>query len=315
MGRLGASFLACFLDILCSVDKQDETMTDYIDFTQIYAARDDLGTTWLDFEDTLVREQAIIFNTAYNLISLSLKENSLSTIITTILNDEEIDLNNKIIVIRKTLVEGLIELSRQLGIILNLDYIDLDSLQSLCEIINTLISLDGSDDVLGLTYILDNETYDNKDKLIECIIRVNGLDDEGMLPYMIEEVSGSTIKGLYYGLNQFDIEDGEYVNPDITRRIKQNKLFLAGTLAENHIINGGGVGLEFSLLMNHFIHQLSPLLMGDKKAYLKEILGLCLISSLTSVEIQEGFEGTIKDLSDTVEDIYAWSILLEKVKL
>lgn len=290
-------------------------MDDYIDFAQIYAARDDLGTTWLDFEDALVKEQAIIFNAAYNLISLSLKENSLSTIIMTILNDEEIDLNNKIIVIRKTLVEGLVELARQLGIILNLEYVDLNSLQSLCEIINTLISLNESDDVLGLTYILDNETYDNKDKLIEIVVRVNGLDDEGMLPYMIEEVSGSTIKGIYYGLNQFDIEDGDYVNPDITRRIKQNKLFLAGTLAERHILNNGGTGLEFSILVNHFITPLTPLLVHDKKAYLKEILGLCLISSLTNVEIKEGFETTIKDLSESMEDIYTWSILLEKVKL
>lgn len=290
-------------------------MSDYIDITDYKAASDDLQSIWLNFEDSLRYEQTIPLNTAYNLISITLKENSLSNFITTILSDNNTTLATKHQLIIKTLLEALVEVLSSMGIILNPEYIDISSLPDLNNILNTLFSTDDIDDVLGLINILDNETFDNKDKLINVIVKTLDLEDEGNLPYIIESVSADVIKGLYIGLGAINIDDGDYVNPEVASRIRKNKTFLAGTLAGNHIINGGGVGASYIALSNLFINELGQILLDNKKQYYKEILSICLISSMTPIEIEEGFEVMIKDMAENMEDIYIGSAMLEKVIL
>lgn len=290
-------------------------MTDYIDIREYRAAVDDLQSLWLNFEDSLRYEQTIPLNTAYNLISITLRENSLSAFMTTILSDNNTTLSTKHQLIIKTLLEALVELLSSMGIILNKDYIDISSLDDLNNILNMLYSTDDVDDVLGLIDILDNDTFDNKDKLISAIVKTFDLDDEGNLPYIIEDVSADVIKGLYIGLGALTIDDGDYVNPDVAKRIKKNKTFIGGTLAGDHILNGGGAGVSYVALTNLLVNELGVILLEDKARYYKEILAICLISSMTSIEIQEGYEVLIKDMAEDMQDIYIGSKLLEEINL
>lgn len=290
-------------------------MTDYVDITDYKAAQDDLGSLWLNFEECLLVEQAIVFNTAYNLISVTLKENALPPLLTTILSDNNIDTPTRINTVRRTLIEGMVELLCEMGIIIDKDYVTLDSMQELCNILNVMYSTDEIEDVLGLIDILDNETYDNKEKLITVIKRWLDLDDDGDMQYLIDDVSGETIKGLYIGLGVLTIDDADYINPDVAKRIKANKTFLGGTLAGSHVLNGGGIGMSFEVLSNLFINELGICLANDKKQYLNEIMGLLLISSQTNNEIQSGYEALIKDFAEGLDEIYMGSKVLEGITL
>lgn len=288
-----------------------------IDRTGLTAARDDLGSVWENFEDGLIPEQADQLNYAYNLISAGFKENSLSLMISTFLIDENIESATRINLIRRTLITGIIELLNQVGIIIDLDYVTLDSLAALSVVLDTLYQTERVEDVYGVMDILDNETYDNKDKLIATINTVMGLEetDDSELLYLIQEVSGDTIKGLYLGLDESDDDNGDYLNPDIARRIKANRTFLTGTLAASHIVNGGQAGLPYLTLFRLLIDKMEPVILDDKRRYLKEILAICLISSMTSHEIEEGYEEMVVELCQSLNDMTLPTQLLEQVVL
>lgn len=292
-------------------------MSDFVNMDELNVAYTDMGSLWLNFTDGVIPEQADIINRAYNLISLVLKENALPTIISTILIDENMEISNKVNLVKKSLLDGMVELLSEMGIIFNLDFIGLDELTPLSDILDVLYSTDEIDDVLGLIDILDNETFDNKDKLIRVILRFLQKEsfESDSFDYIIEEVSGDVIKGLYIGLGVYTVEDGDYINPDIARRIRANKEFLEGKLANRHILNGGGVGLSYEVYTKLFINDIAEYLTDSSHRYMEEMMGICLISSLTNIEIEEGFEAMIKDHAGSMDDIFFGTQLLKRIKL
>lgn len=267
---------------------------DTVDTRDIYRARDDLGSLWTNFEETLVPETAQLLNTAYTLIVIVPRENNLSTQLTPILIDENIENSERTNYIRRFLIETMVGLLMDMGVVINKEYVDLDSLKDLINILDTLYTTDQVEDVLGIIYILDNETYSNKDKLITTIVKTLELDEEGQLEYIIEDVSADVIKGLYIGFGAIDIDDVDYLNPEVRDRIRKNRLFLQGTLASQHITNGGGVGFSFEAYTNLFINEIGIILIKDKEQYFKEVLALLLISSETTGEIENIFEQLAK---------------------
>lgn len=284
---------------------------------QLNSATEDMGALWLNFTDLLIPEQADILNRAYDLVTLSLNENMLSVTVSTILIDESLETTNQVNLIKKTLLDAVVEILTKMGVIINVDFVDLDELTPLSDILDVLYSTDQIDDVLGLIDILDNETYDNKDKLIQVILRFLQKEsfESDSLDYIIEEVSGDVIKGLYIGLGVYTVEDGDYINPDIAKRIKANKEFLQGTRANTHILDGGGVGLSYEIYTKLFINDIAVFLTDSTKRYMEEMMAICLISSLTNVEIEDGFESLIKDEASSMEDIYLGTSILKRIKL
>lgn len=291
-------------------------MTNLISFDNLSIATEDLGELWTNFENCNGPETTKLFNTAYNLIASAVQDSGLSDDINIKLIDETLDIPQLVNEIRNIFLMHLVDLANTIGIIIDKEYVDSNSLPDLILILNTITQTDIEEDSMGLLYVLDNETLDNKDKYIKLITKINSLDDEGMLPYIIKSVSSDVIKGIYIGLGGMDEDDKEYINEDVAIRIKNNKEFLKSTLGGEHIIDGGIVGLPFESLSRIFDDRLASTLLNNGLIdYFKQTLSLSIISSMTDNEIKEGFEVMIKDHTESLEDIYKSSKLLDEVKL
>lgn len=292
-------------------------MSDYIDDTNLKVAIDELGDLWFSFEECLVPETAIIFNKSYNLITMAVKDSALSLDISTLLTDDSQAIPSVVNNVRETFLVYLCDILNNMGIIINKEHVDPDSLPYLNTILETIYLTDGMDDVMGLIYVLENETFTNKERVIEVIKRVYDLDDDEIYPDLISDISADVIKGLMKGLGADTdaTDDKEYVNEEIVKRVKANREFLKGTLAGTHVINDGAMGLSYQVLSDMFINELAKLIVGEKKEYYKNILGMLVISSMTNVEIESGYEGMIKDFANDLDELYIASALLEELVL
>lgn len=291
-------------------------MLDYLDITDTKVAVDELGDSWTNFEALLTPETAQLFNTSYNLITIAVKECALPLDITDCLIDEMLDTSALISSVRQIFLVYITDILNNMGIIVDKDQVTADSLPSLNNILNTIYSLDDVEDVMGLIYVLENQTFTNKDRLVEVIKRLYDLDDDEDYPDIISDVSGDVIKGLLIGLGALTIDDSDdYTNQDITRRIKNNKPFLVGTIAERHVKDGGGVGLSYDALYKLYINEIAELMVKDPKQYYKEVLCILIISSLTNEEIESGYEGMVKDFANDMNELYIASVLIEEVDL
>lgn len=288
-------------------------MTDYIDLTQTKVAVDELGDLWINFENCLVPETAIIFNTAYNFITMAVKESTLPLDITTILINESLDVPNIVNQVRETFLIFIVDVLNEMGIYVDKNHIDSDSLPALINILDTVYSTDGVEDVMGLLWVLENDSFSNKEKVIEVIKRIHDIDDDENYPDIIADVSPDVIKGLMIGLGVDIVDEDDYIDPSIRKRVRTNREFLKGTFAESHIIDGGMTGLSYQVISNIFINDLAEIMVKDHDRYYKEVLSLLLISSMTDVEIETSYEVMVKDFAADLDELYKASALLEEV--
>lgn len=290
-------------------------MSDYIDDTNLKVAIDELGDLWFSFEECLVPETAIIFNKSYNLIVMAVKDSALSLDISAILTDGTQDIPSVVNNVRETFLVYMCDILNNMGIIIDKEYVDGDTLPYFNVILDTIYLTDGMDDVMGLIYVLENETFTNKERVIEVIKRIHDLDDDEIYPDLIRDVSADVIKGLLMGLGADKEDDREVANEEVIRRVKKNREFLKGTLAGTHVINNGPMGLSYQVLSDMFINELAKLIVGEKKDYYKNILGMLVISSMTDEEIESGYEAMIKDFANDLDELYIAGTLLEELVL
>ncbi|MGL4382903.1 MAG: hypothetical protein ACRCTA_04215, partial [Bacilli bacterium] len=104
----------------------------------------------------------------------------------------------------------------------------------------------------------------------------------------------------------------DIIEPSLAKRIRLNKELLKGTLAHEHINNGGCPGVSFSALNNIFINELGNLMIGDMSIYFKNMLALMLISGLTNKQILESYEVLIGQFSDDLPTLFKGTEILEK---
>lgn len=292
-------------------------MFDYVELNEdTKVAIDELGDSWKHFEQLLTPETATLFNTTYNLITLAVKECSLSLDITDLFVDESLDTPSLVNGVRELFIKYMVDILGNMGMIIDKDKVSLSSLPILNSILNIVFILDDCEDVMGLIYVLENQELSPKEQLVTVIQKVYDLDDSEDYNDIIRDCSSDVIKGLLIGLGGLNIDDSdEYINPFVANRIKSNLSFLKGTLAEKHVKDGGGIGLSYDALHKLYINDLAMVMTNDTKQYFKEIIGLLIISSLTNEEIEEGYESMIKDFSNNLDELYSGGKLLEEVKL
>lgn len=289
-------------------------MSDDIDITNVKLAYRDMGELWTNFEVGLNPETATIFNSSYNLIALILEEDNLQLDISYVIINDELDFSMKVNDVRNILIQYLIGVLGYMGITIDSDYVTPESLYDLVNILNTIYSIDNSEDLLGLYNIITNEDLDTKERFIEIIIKVNDLEDDGVLPFMIKSVAQQTLIGI--GENLDLIDDGEGLLDDVIKnRIRNNRETLKDTLGYKYLIDGGKAATSFTALFNIHDKELADLLLSDSTEYFKNILSLLIISDLTTEQIQESFETGVKDYSETTEALYKNMKILENVTL
>lgn len=290
-------------------------MTDYIDLKETNLAEGNLGEDWVDFTRTLIPEAAIQFNQAYNLISISFPENYLDVTITHILIDETLETVNKQATIRKLLIEGIEDCLKLMGIILDRDYLTPDSMGDLVFILDSIYTLEGIDDLIGLVNILEDEQIDTKERFIKVLGKNDPTYDIENFVYLIKDVAPNVTKGIMIGLNIIPTDDAQFMEPSLRRRIKANKEFLKGSLAETHLINGGGAGLDLEPLSQLFINELGIAVADSPLKYLRELLCLLIIANVTDEQIYSQFMSATEQFSQDMETVYKAKILIDEVKI
>lgn len=285
-------------------------MSDMIDLTNADLGIENLGEIWKDFIERCTPEQAKLFTESYNLIAISFPDSFIDNTLTHLFADEGLDTSDLMSHVRLLFINTICDALQMMGIFLDKDFMDMNSLEPLKRILDTIYLFDGMTDLIGLVDVLNNEELDCKERFIKVVRMTHGQFPFDDMESYIREVSTNTIRGIMIGLNIIDEDDTVYVDHVLRKRILDNKAFLKDTLGNEHIGNGGGVGLEIDNYLKLFHSSLAKRLLESPMDYLEQVLSLMLISSLTDGQIYGQFNALLEDQCQTVEEVYhAQSIL------
>lgn len=290
-------------------------MSDMIDLTNVDLGVENMGEMWVDFIARCTPYQATLFNESYNLIAISFPESFIDNTLNQLFIDETLDTSELMAHVRVLLINTIIDALQMMGIIIDKDFIELNSLVELKSILDTIYLFDGLTDLLGLVEVLNNEEQDCKDRFIQVVEMTQPQYDISNAMYFIKEVSPNTIRGILIGLNVIDEDDTTYVDHTIRDRIKANKVWLGGTLGGKHIIEGGGGGQLIDGYLKIFMSDLAKDLATNPFDYLKNVLSLMLISALSDAAIHGQFSSLVEDQTTTIEEAYKAMEIIKKVKL
>lgn len=290
-------------------------MSDMIDLTNVDLGVENLGEMWVDFIARCTPHQATLFNESYNLIAISFPESFIDSTLNQMFIDESLDTSELMAHVRMLFIDTIIDALQMMGILIDKDYIELNSLSELKSVLDTVYLFDGLTDLLGLVQILNDEEQDCKDRFIQIVQMTQPQYDMSNMEYFIKEVSPNTIRGILIGLNIIDEDDTEWVDHTIRDRIKMNKIWLGDTYGGQHIINGGGVGLNIDGYLKVFMSDLAKDMATSPYSYLKNILSLMIISSLSDEQIHGQYSSLVEDQTTTVEEAYKAMDIFKKVKL
>lgn len=290
-------------------------MSEIVDLTNVDLGVENLGEMWEDFIARCTPAHATLFNESYNLIALSFPDSFTDSTLTHLFIDEGLETSELMAHVRLLFINSIIDALQIMGIIIDKDYLEMNSLEELKNVLDTIFLFDGLTDLIGLVDVLNNEELDCKERFIEVVRMVQPQYDMSNMEDYITDVSPNVIRGILIGLNIIDEDDSEHVDHTLKQRIRANRLFLAETFAGQHIQNGGGVGQVVDAYMRLFMSDLAKLLVEDKLKYLCNVLSLMLISSLSDNEISGQFSALIEDQCNEVDELYKATALLNKVKL
>lgn len=290
-------------------------MSEMIDLTTADLGVENLGEMWEDFIARCLPDHATLFTESYNLIAISVPESFVDSTLTHLLIDEGIDTSDLMSHVRKLFIDSIIDCLQLMGIIIDNDYVEMNSLQELKVILDTIYLVDGMTDLIGLLDILNDSELTPKERFISVIRTAQPQYDMENAENLIKDVSTNVIRGIMIGINVIDEDDTEWVDPSLQTRIKANKEFLKGSLANKHITDGGGVGLTMDSYLNLFTSELGMILMDGTQTYLSSVLSLMLISSLTDAQIVGQYNSLVEDQCNNIEEIYKAQEFLKGVVL
>lgn len=291
-------------------------MSEMIDLTNVDLGVENLGEMWQDFIARCTPEHATQYNQAYNLIAISFPDSFIDSTITHILVDEAIGTADMMAHMRILFIDTIIDALQIMGIIIDKDWVDPNTLPELIVILDTIFMVDGMTDLIGLVDTLNDDQDDAKDRFIRVVKMTQPQYDMENMEYYIKEVSTNVIRGLLIGINVIDEDDTTWVDPSLQKRIKSNSEFLKQTMAGEHIINGGGLGQDFDGYHKLFTNQLAKALVDeDVSIYLTNVLSLMVISWMTDSQIVGQFTALVEEHCNTIEEAYKGTSILNKVKL
>lgn len=286
-----------------------------IDLTNVDLGVENLGEMWEDFIARCTPEHATLFNESYNLIALSFPDSFIDSTLTHYFIDEGLETAEVIAHVRQLFIDSIIDALQIMGIIVDKDYIEMNSLEELKNVLDTIYLFDGLTDLIGLVDILRDEEMDCRDRFITVVQKTQPQYDMSNMEYFIKDVSPNVIRGILIGLNLIDEDDDTEVDHVIRDRIRNNKTFIAPLFGGMHVSNGGGVGQVIDAYMKLFMSDLARVLVENKFLYLQHVLSLMLISSLSDAEINGQYHALVEDLCETVDDLYRATDIMKKVKL
>ncbi len=255
-----------------------------LDLTGESLLTDDLGDTWLAFTKSITDHNTYIFNTGYNLIRISDPNTTVGLTINEILIDESRGVTEQTFAIRNLIITNIINIAQDMGITIDVDNVTIDDLPTLCKIVDLVYILDGFEDLLSLSAVLESKDLDPVDRFVRLIELYYDEDDLNAYQYLITDVNERTLEAIRLSLINHE-HDELPVEKTVKDRILKNKAFLRNTLAWKHITDGGNIGGSFNILTADFKPELTLHEDADKVEYIRQVVALALVSDLANGEI------------------------------
>ncbi len=287
---------------------------DGLDLTDASLLTVDLGDTWLAFTKSITDHNTYIFNTSYNLIRISDPYTTGGLTIDEILSDECRGVTEQTCAIRNLLITNIINIARDMGITVDVDNLTINDLPTLCKIVDLIYILDGFEDLLSLSAVLESKDLDPVDRFIRLIEIYYDEDDLNPYQYLITGVSERTLETIRMSLISHE-NDELPVEKNIKDRILNNKDFLRGTLAWKHVTEGGNIGGSFNVLIADFKPELTAHEDNDHVEYIRQVVSLAVVSDLADGQLLDAVSQLI---SVTIVDpvvLFKADTLIEGLKL
>lgn len=265
-----------------------------VDLTDRSLLSVEIGGLWDNFKLSITDHNAYCLDTSYNLIRISDPNTLVGQIIQTMLVDESTDVSMKLADIRNLLITNIIGLISQAGIKIDEDMVNVNQLPLLNSILDLIYILNGFEDLLSLSEVLESSDIPTVDRFIRVLALVNDLDDTTDYEELILDVSETLIEVLRRSLITHD--DVIPLNPLIRDRILNNKPFLKGTLAGEHLLQGGNFGGSLATLIKSWANELSAVESDNQAHYVKEIIALAILSDVTDGELLNEVNRLITDV-------------------
>lgn len=285
------------------------------DLTSIY-----VGGIWDEFKNLIPAPQSKLLTKGFNLIIVgSIPEMDFSNMDdfdqlpdTVILNtlpeillSEEHDITDKKKAVFGLLTNNIIEQLTDMGFKLDPEYLSLQALPALIDLLDFFYILEGYEDLIGLKEILDSQDIQPKERFLIALHTYYGESfDTGSLEYLIEDVSEFTLTALINALKRASGEEEEDETPiSFKMRIVNNKHLFKDCFVTQHIRMGGALGSSLPSIMSFFSTQLDKLLDNPTDdnlySYSEAVILIHLISEENDTNIKES---CLELLSEVITD-------------
>lgn len=242
-----------------------------------------VGGLWTTFRNAIPTLQSKELDKAFNLIMMADEESLLPSQLASILIDEYLDLPTKKQTVYVAITTNIIALLTGLGVTLFEDEAGEDKLRQLSVLANFFYELREYEDLIGLKSLLECQDIPPVNRYLQAMQTYWG-DEFDISDYecLIQDVSEVTLKAIKDAL--FSPDEVENPPETLTRRILDNKAFLQGTKAYEHVTSNGQIGGSVATFMSFFQDYLEDLLEDateqETLQYAKEVIGLYIISEI-----------------------------------
>lgn len=249
-----------------------------------------VGGLWTTFRNSIPTLQSKELDKAFNFIMMADEDSLMPSQIASCLVDEYLDLPTKKQTVYVIITTNIIELLVRLGVTLDDDVAGEDKLPQLNVLASFFYELKEYEDLIGLKGLLESQDIPPVNRYLQAMQVYWGEEfDISEYECLIEDVSEVTLKAIKDAL--FSPDDVETAPASLQRRILDNKAFLVGTKAYDHVTSNGQLGGSVSNFLNFFKEYLEELLeTGTEKdmlLYAKETLGFFIISEINDNWLKE----------------------------
>ncbi len=261
-----------------------------------------VGGMWVTFRSAIPPMQAKILDDAFNLIIVSDEDVVLPNQIADLLANTDIDLAAKKQAVYVLLSVNIIALLTEMGITLNEETGE-NQIKEMSKLLDFFLSLNEYQDLIGLKPLLECLDIPPVNRLLRAMEVFYGEDfDISDYECMIEDVSEVTLKSIKDAL--FNPEETVNAPDNIVTRVLENKIFMEGTKAYDHLINNGQLGGSMTTYLSFFRHYLEDLIEANTTVsllqYAREVMSLFLISEINDNWLKDK---AVKYLYTVINDI------------
>lgn len=284
-----------------------------IDLTGVNLLVNDVGGLAQSFLNHITEANAKRLIDGYNLIKISDPDTMLGSMITDILMDESVEMTLQKDTLLRLVLTNIIKLLTNASVYINKDEVDFADFDLLYNVLNLFTIIEGTEDLLGLSIILENQSVTPLERFIQTYAAVYMEEDLSVLDklyILINDVSEVTLETLRLTLVLPELDD--IIPQTLVNRIRANKPLLDRSFVGEYIRSNGTVGSTLTNLLSFFDPELTVLRNSEnesKLSYYVALLGIIIISDVNNEVLRDVFG---RYTSDTVDDV---DLLMEIDKL